>query len=124
MKKLIRPSALFALLALGLTCVSCSFNVDTSGAIAVYEGRTYPQWWFIPMSVLFYPDGEYKTFMRGKDDTMGTYVVDGDFNNGTVLLSETHEYKDGKWTANSDTVKGTFANGALITKYGTFMRTK
>ena len=39
MKKLIRPSALFALLALGLTCASCSFNVDTSGAIAVYEDK-------------------------------------------------------------------------------------
>ena len=124
MKKLIRTFALFALLALGLTFASCSFNVDTSGAVAVYQGRTSAEYWFTHMTVIFYPDGEYKTFMWGKDDTIGTYVLDGTFNKGSVVLTEMREYKNGRWYDHPDTIKCKIAGGALSNTYGRFPRTK
>ena len=103
---------------------SCTHNVNTFGAIAVFEGNASPAYSGVYMTMLFFDDGEYRTFMWENADTIGSYELNGTFDSGKLVLEEKYECEFGKWHRNSEIIDCTIVNGVLKNKYGNFKRTK
>ncbi|MBQ2552523.1 MAG: hypothetical protein II563_06750 [Treponema sp.] len=120
--------ALFSVLALSVLMSigfsSCTHNVNTDDAIAVFEGNAFSEYCSVYMTVLFFDDGEYRTFMWENADTIGSYELNGTFDSGKLVLEEKYECEFGKWHRNSEIIDCTIVNGVLKNKYGNFKRTK
>ena len=120
--------ALFSVLALSVLMSigfsSCTHNVNTDDAIAVFEGNAFSEYCSVYMTVLFFDDGEYRTFMWENADTIGSYELNGTFDDGSIVLEEKYECEFGKWHRNSEIIDCTIVNGVLKNKYGNFKRTK
>jgi len=60
---------------------------------------------------IFYSDNTYLTKIAGADKYKGNYKLTGTWDSGSVTLSQTHEFKGGKWVEAKETSAVQIVNG-------------
>ena len=60
---------------------------------------------------IFYSDNTYLTKVSGTDKYKGNYKLTGTWDSGSVTLSQTHEFKGGKWVEAKETSAVQIVNG-------------